>query len=488
MTNDFSMSFAIKETRCALINSQQRFMKYYRLLRNNKESGPYSAEDLIKAGFKPYDLVWEEGRSAAWRYPSEVADFKDFAAEVEEQPFDRFYKKDKPAMQSKLPGNQSISVAVITEPSTLKKEKPRIRIKAETSKIENVKQFVPEPSPVIKPPSKTSSPKENNKISDLPPQQSKPEWGNMWLDWEEEKKAVKSLKFKPEPAIAREPEIEIETKFSQSLDDVKKLYLEKVLNGKKPAIGFEQYKAYMGIAVISLCVLAIGIWVGIRWTGDSETKAHLLGNSPKQEQTKQVSEVDESSVEPVNAEEDKNKSAAVIIIPIVEKNSTLNTAKNKSPNKSISTKPDGKQNVAINNSKSIRQQPAATKISGPKQNDVPENVALPKKQDAAAPTTKKAEKNIDDYVALRSVGNSGATSASYKVENISDVALEMVMIDLQYYDAAGRFKKGETIYVRNINPGQSVSVKAPEDANASKITSKISMISSEQNNLYLIAD
>ena len=71
---------------------------------------------------------------------------------------------------------------------------------------------------------------------------------------------------------------------------------------------------------------------------------------------------------------------------------------------------------------------------------------------------------------LRSLGSS-SPGASYRVENISDVALEMVMIDLQYYDAAGKFKKGETIYVRNINPGQSVSVKAPEDANASKITS-----------------
>ncbi len=481
------MSFAIKESLYALINSQQRFMKYYRLLRNNKESGPYRAEELIKAGFKPYDLVWEEGRSAAWRYPSEVSDFKDFAPEVEEQPFDRFYKKDKPAMQSKMPGNQSISVAIITEPSALKKEKPRIRIKAETSKIETVKQFEPEPSPAMTY-SKSSLTKENNKISAPLTQQSKSEWENMWLDWEEEKKAVKSLKFKPDPVVSLEPEIEIETKFSQSLDDVKKLYIEKVLNGKKPAIGFEQYKGYVGIAVISLCVLAIGIWVGIRWTGDSETKAHLLGNSPKQEQTKEVSEIDESSVEPLKAEENTNKSAAVVIIPTVEKKPDQNTTKNKSINKTISTKPVSKQNIVIKNGKLNRQQPSTTKIIGTKQNDVAENNALPKKQDVVAPTTKRAEKNIDDYVAFRSTGNSGAISTSYKVENISDVALEMVMIDLQYYDAAGRFKKGETIYVRNINPGQSVSVKAPDDVNASKITSKISMISSEQNNLYLIAD
>src|ERR1043166_7433529 len=68
-------------------------MASYLLLRNNKESGPYSLEGLIQLGLKPYDLVWVEGRSAAWRYPSEVEDLKFYAPAVEEQPFDRFYKK-----------------------------------------------------------------------------------------------------------------------------------------------------------------------------------------------------------------------------------------------------------------------------------------------------------------------------------------------------------------------------------------------------------
>src|SRR5512144_2738120 len=68
-------------------------MPSYRLLRSNKESGPYTLNDLVTLGLKPYDLVWVDGRSAAWRYPSEVAELKDFAAAVEEQPYDRFYKK-----------------------------------------------------------------------------------------------------------------------------------------------------------------------------------------------------------------------------------------------------------------------------------------------------------------------------------------------------------------------------------------------------------
>ncbi|HET9276741.1 MAG TPA: hypothetical protein VFN95_01105, partial [Flavitalea sp.] len=68
-------------------------MNKYLLLRDNKQSGPYTVDELAAHGLKPYDLVWLEGKSAAWRYPSEISELKPFAPMVEEQPFDRFYKK-----------------------------------------------------------------------------------------------------------------------------------------------------------------------------------------------------------------------------------------------------------------------------------------------------------------------------------------------------------------------------------------------------------
>src|SRR5215831_19159491 len=82
-------------------------MDLYRLLRSNKESGPYSLNDLLALGLKPYDLIWVEGRSAAWRYPSEVSELKEFAPVVEEQPFDRFFKKSsekEKETEATLPG------------------------------------------------------------------------------------------------------------------------------------------------------------------------------------------------------------------------------------------------------------------------------------------------------------------------------------------------------------------------------------------------
>ncbi|MBS1738512.1 MAG: DUF4339 domain-containing protein [Bacteroidetes bacterium] len=51
-------------------------MKAYLLLRNNKQTGPYSLEELQEMELKPFDLVWIERKSSAWRYPSEIKDLE----------------------------------------------------------------------------------------------------------------------------------------------------------------------------------------------------------------------------------------------------------------------------------------------------------------------------------------------------------------------------------------------------------------------------
>lgn len=46
--------------------------KVYLLLRENHQSGPYSIDELKQQHLLPTDLVWVEGQSHAWRYPSEI--------------------------------------------------------------------------------------------------------------------------------------------------------------------------------------------------------------------------------------------------------------------------------------------------------------------------------------------------------------------------------------------------------------------------------
>ncbi|MCU7551940.1 DUF4339 domain-containing protein [Chitinophagaceae bacterium LB-8] len=52
--------------------------KGYLLLRDNHQSGPFSLEELLQHELKTTDLVWEEGRSAGWSFPYEIASLKPF--------------------------------------------------------------------------------------------------------------------------------------------------------------------------------------------------------------------------------------------------------------------------------------------------------------------------------------------------------------------------------------------------------------------------
>lgn len=56
--------------------------KVYLLLRNNQQSGPYSLEEILQLNLKPFDLVWMEGRSAAWRYPGEIETLRPYVPEA----------------------------------------------------------------------------------------------------------------------------------------------------------------------------------------------------------------------------------------------------------------------------------------------------------------------------------------------------------------------------------------------------------------------
>jgi len=50
------------------------------LLRNNRQTGPYNLDELLSLNLKPFDLVWVDGRSAAWRYPGEIDTLKAYVA------------------------------------------------------------------------------------------------------------------------------------------------------------------------------------------------------------------------------------------------------------------------------------------------------------------------------------------------------------------------------------------------------------------------
>lgn len=70
--------------------------KVYRLLRNNQQTGPHTLDELLQLGLKPYDLIWVEGRSAGWQYPSEVPTLKQYAPQPQPEPKKETKKIEEP--------------------------------------------------------------------------------------------------------------------------------------------------------------------------------------------------------------------------------------------------------------------------------------------------------------------------------------------------------------------------------------------------------
>src|SRR6266542_21234 len=322
-------------------------MKQYRLLRNNKESGPYSAEELIQLGFKPYDLIWADGKSAAWRYPGEIEEFKLYAPEVEEQPFDRFYKKPSAVNEAKKETPVTTTTTSINAiPSVaVKPEKPRIRIKADSRKIETPVASKPvtqkeTASPAFKEETvKPAIQKEMAKAAQTAA--TNPDWKDMWLNWEQEKKAVSAANNIP---LKEQPKEALETKFVQSLDEIKERYAETVLKPRKNS-PVSKSGNFITVLVLIIAIAGFAMWMGFKWSGKSNavTEQILPANNetePANNKTKDVSTV------PVSATTSDKHVVQTSKIPASKKSQILiNTDKSRKENSSLVVLPKEKKPV-----------------------------------------------------------------------------------------------------------------------------------------------
>jgi hypothetical protein len=505
-------------------------MKQFRLLRNNKESGPYDAEQLIQIGLKAYDLVWEDGRSAAWRYPSEIADLKAFAPAVEDQPFDRFYKRNE----------ENINAVADTIIAAVKKEKPRFRIKADWKKIEQpllvaeTKQIETKqtPQPVFA--------KQN--ISAEP----QPSWHDAWLDWEQEKKAVTSTNKTTvsQNVIHTKVEVPLETKFSQSLNDIKERYVESILKPcekRSLPLGTIFKKGNIAAALL-IGLIGWGIYVGfVMKDPDAKNTAAAVKSTPvKAPQTvvipPDVSDNTDAASQPVN-NDDINNNATTIDnnnkLVAVNKNNLPKPVKNKiisataipkhislqQKNNSVVKKvalqnisPVYKQaslssakNIVVKNNQTAK--PPSTFLPGEHSAVVQQsngqytrtvarrtdnNIIASNPQPAKVSATNtnyttpvSAKKRIEDYVTVSNANGPSSTiqNMHLSVQNNTDNPIDLAVVDIQYFDANGRFQKGETVYVNDIPANENIDVKVPDSRSSSHINYKVSLVSSAQKTL-----
>ena len=197
-------------------------MNTYLLLRNNKKSDPYSLQQLLDLGLKPYDLIWVEGKSAAWLYPGEVDSLKEYATATEEQPYDRFYKKP---MEEKS----------ITQPVNNQKE-------TDTPPIKNKKTLTTK-SVFVSLPENFPAQKKTQSVQSKTP-----------VPTEENPEERKTISLKEEPFLHK--------KYAESLDDIKKRYTDTYLKRKKKTKLASMYTSALQVfgGAIFFCLLVVAAY------------------------------------------------------------------------------------------------------------------------------------------------------------------------------------------------------------------------------------
>jgi len=459
----------------------------YLLLRNNKQSGPYSLDDLKTMGLKAYDLVWVEGRSAAWRYPCEIDELSEFAPAVEEQPFDRFFKK----VTSVKAGNNS---APVSEPSTIREtsmgEPSRVPGKriiyvtmpagsGQNSSAPAVNGRSSRPEPVVIAPA---------------PIQTIHNSASTYIQYEFEDNAAQ--RFQEEPPVV------------EFIPRAKRRRSNLVL---KPLL-------------IGLALLAAGIFIGLSINKDTFSKIRLGGKSPDNGQSNHtiaqqlpVPAIKNDPVPVVNNDQGGNNQQPDTVATIIGQTSSSKPAGEASLSEPVGqtnlTKPVGltngsepvvskgtaerqgktaaqKAKLANSNAKSPVLSSSQAKDSASDALSVVRREAVHRsdveeKPEAGADKDASAKANIASQV---SVGANGYTVGTFggindlqvTVSNRSAYPLDLVVVEVQYIQANKKIYKTENLYFRGIGAGSALMQEAPKSSRGIKVSYKITMINSKE--------
>jgi len=450
-------------------------MNTYLLLRSNKQSGPYSLQQLVSLGLKPYDLVWLEGKSAAWRYPSEVEGLKDYAPATEEQPYDRFYKKPE-----EKPQENKINKPAQPQQETYSLPKEEIYVLPVENKTVTTskKVFVAMP--------------ENH----VPKKQSQPVYAKAPA-FVEEKPAVieeKKVESKPlytehetlpkEPVLPKQKEIinaypvslkeepTLNEKYSESLDDIKKRYTETYLSRKKKSKWTSTHTSVLQVfgGAIVFCLIVVLVYKN--FAGEDKPQSRTTMIQPDKRSINTVAPSNTSNLAPPFIPEAKTSSA--------NKKQAKKEDKNIPAESLVTNSSQQKIDEAIRENEIAAVEKKA--------------VMLPKTAEEKPLETKPKTRpvNINKLVNVRANNYKqrafgGVMNLELTVNNDSKFELDKVIVELQYLKPSEQPIKTETIVFSSIEANGSKTLKIPDYLRGIKVSYRVMDIESSQYEKYTTA-
>lgn len=528
-------------------------MASYRLLRSNKESGPYALNDLVTMGLKPYDLVWVDGRSAAWRYPSEVPELKDFAPAVEEQPYDRFYKKPSESGNANEAPVKELAISrhetVPPQTSSISEEIPRTQQVAQKTVVEPVEksfEFKQEEQPVKKALPEITSPS----YSSPQPQHKKkvfvsmPESNGFEQSFDHYKEDTaqhdKYQQYLPKPKATREnsipekkqdpieerstspidihesDETKLETKYTQSLDDIKEMYINTLVQRKTKNRRKEILRKYVRPALLPLLLVLSGVAIGFIINNRKTSPRAIQSVStvvPQQTvpQQKNNEEANDNKILPSNDQQElvvaTHNSKQKLTTPRTEV--LIKSQKQNKKSTSISgtlvsdqsKKQDGrvavpddeivntqKRNVEVDATTGERKKVVREndEIDSRQSSSVSNNLPGPmKKSNSERGLIETGRKNIRDFVTVKSNDYvrgafGGIRGLELTVYNKSGYLLDEVSVELLIMKPSEQPLRTDIITFRNISANGAVTVRVPDSQRGIRVDYRITNVESKQ--------
>src|SRR5436190_2890152 len=464
-------------------------MDTYLLLRSNKQSGPYNLQQLVNFGLKPYDLVWVEGRSAAWRYPSEVEGLKAYAPVTEEQPYDRFYKKteekiaSKPQQQPQEIHKQEQQEIYIQPQETYVPPKEEVYVIPEETKTLTIsrKVFVAMPENHI--PKKIAQPVI---VKAAPVVEEKPV---VIEERKVERKPVpiEDYSLPKEPVLPKQKQIinaypvslqeepTLNEKYSESLDDIKKRYAETYLSRKKKSKWTSTHTSVLQVfgGAIVFCFIVVVIYKN--FGGEDKPQARTTIIQPDKRAINTGTVTTTTEIPPIALDTKK---------PTTKKTRSAKEETDIPAENLVTNSPQQKRQEVIRENEDV----IASETSEKKA--VMTRATEETKPEETKPKTKPI--NINRLVNVKANNYKqrafgGVTNLELTVNNDSRFELDKVIVELQYLKPSEQPIKTETIVFSSIEPNGSKTLKIPDYLRGIKVSYRVMEIESSQYEKYTTA-
>lgn len=389
-------------------------------------------------GIKPYDLVWLEGKSAAWRYPSEIEELKAHAPAVEEQPFDRFYKKPQANTLSAPVADYETAPAEIVDHNRYKPQSSA----GFNEVIQTKKVYInfpagskPGSEPDNKPDNKPES-KPDNKPDSQPLAQPV-------------RKPFTPVAAAPIQAVVNP----IEKTSSHAQEDLIKhvnaapVYHPDIVENRKPAD-----RRFMNVSIAACLLLAI--ISGVLYFNYSRQRASL-----------------EELITIVQELENKEK-AAMQTVPAALVNADV-SAEQPAENNTASILPDIDHSTTGNNAAEAVLPKKDKPVSKNKNSEdsQPAIVFTEKKEQAAEAETGErpvvTRENLFKLVdvkpnAYKTGVLGGISNLQFELTNNSNIELHRVAIEIKYLGPEKKVVRTQTVYFENVAPGAQSTIDVPK--------------------------